>query len=99
MRSFDVVVEIYKSSNDDLTSAEISILLKFFKNDFIWSLNLELDDFREERKQGKIEEPLLIFCTNYRKNHFLGKCPLIDFKVYKICKEGHSTKHYPSLPG
>jgi len=57
----------------------------------------KLDDLQEEQK--KDEEPLLIFCTNCRKKHFLGKYPLSSLKVCKICEESHAIEHFPSLLG
>jgi len=56
-----------------------------------------MDDLEEE--QNKDEEPLLIFCTNCRKKHFLGKCPLSSLKVCRICEEAYAIEQSSSLLG
>ena len=96
MRILDAAINIYKSSNDELINEKSSIFLER-KDNIIKSLISNLDDLEEE--QEKDEEPLLIFCANCMKKHFLGKCPLSSLKVYKICEEAHSTENFLSLPG
>jgi len=95
MRSFDDATETYKSSNEELKSVEFNIFLEH-KFNIIKSLIATLDDLQEEHK--KDEEPLLIYCFNCTKKYLLGKCPLSGLKVCKICKDGHATEHFPSLP-
>ena len=94
MRSFYAATETKNSSEEEFTSAEFNIFLEH-KFNIIKSLILKLDDFKEQEKD---EEPLLIICANYRKNHFLGKCPLSDQEVCKIFEDGHATEHCRSLP-
>lgn len=91
MRIFYAAIETNKSFDEEFTSAEFNILLEHkFK-----SLISKLDNLQEQEKN---EEPLLILCTNFRKKHCLGKCPLSGLEVCKICEDDHATEHFPSLP-
>ena len=81
MRSFFAAKETDKSSDQEFTSAEFNTLFEH-KFNIIKSLISELDDLQEEWK--KDEKPLLIFCANCRKKHFLGKCPLNSLKLHNF---------------
>ena len=90
MSSFDAAIETYKSSNEELTSAEFNIFLEHKFNIIKYLIEI-LDDLQEEHK--KDEEPLLIYCAKCIKKHFLGKGSLTGLKFCKICEDGHATEH------
>ena len=89
MRSFHAATETNNSSDEEFTSVEFNTLLEH-KFNIIKYLISKLDDLQEQEKD---EEPLLILCTNCRKKHCLGKCPLSDLKVCEICEDGHATEN------
>jgi len=74
MRNLYAAKETYNSSKEKLTIENFNIFIEH-KNDIIKSLILKLDDLQEEWKQD--ENPPVIFCSNCRKKHLPGKCPLV----------------------
>ena len=94
MRIFYAAIETDKSSDEELTSAEFNTLLEY-KFNFIKSLISKFNDLQEQEKD---EEPLLILCANFRKEHCLGNYPLSSLEVCEICEDGHAIKHFPSMP-